>query len=397
MSGAKGVYMGNISLVIVTDDREYGRALGHALIHICSQILVRIMGKDEFFRSGKLCSGENPGLSAYDADLIMWDGEEAEGAYGGRIVLLSEKRTLAAKDFAAGKFCIYRYSQVQAIIADIFDIYSFITGRRIVDIGRNRTDIFSFVSSTGGTGCTTIAMSVAHELCRFRGKRVMYVSFEEFESTGDFIECPVNMKGAGVYLYHLLKPDRLKKIEDGDGERRMPLIESYTVRSETGLEAFVPSKGRNPLKYITAEELGIFIASLTDCGRYDTIVMDLGCGASGLELACMEISSRVCLVAVPGKTEMKDNMYLRHIICSCGEEITEKMVRAVNMDIPGRKIEKEKENFELCGDVSICRSSIFLQNGETKRIFLDGEYGNGIRMLTERITEPEDSLCDVMI
>lgn len=379
--------MGNISILVITDDREYGRALGYALIHLCSQIFVRIMGKDEFFDCRMSCRDRYMIPDSESVDIIMWDGEEAETAFGGRIVLLSEKQSMAAKDADEGKYCIYKYSQVQAMIADIFEIYTLLTGNHIANINRNRTEIFSFVSCGGGTGCTTLSMSVAQELCRFCGKRVMYLSFEEFESTGDFIDCPANIKGAGTYLYHLLKPDRLKKIGSRDGENTGPVIDSHIVRSGFGMETFAPGRGRNPLKELTADEMGVFISSLTDCGRYDVIIMDIGSSTSAADLACMEISEKICFVTVPEHTGVREDMYIHNLICRCGENIVEKMVKAENMSDDSRKEKDEKGLFMPEDIVRISRSSIFLQGGETKKIFLDGEYGNCIKVLTERLTE----------
>lgn len=40
-------------------------------------------------------------------------------------------------------------------------------------------------------------------------------------------------------------------------------------------------------------------------------------------------------------------------------------------------------------DICINRSSTFLQEGEIMRIFLDGKFGNSIKRLVEKLTEPE--------
>ena len=110
--------MENLSLVIVTDDREYGRALGQALLQLCSGMMIRIFRKEEFFlrRREYESSGEGA-VFLSSADLILWDGPEAEVSYGGRIILLTEKPSMAVSDHLEKRFCIYKYSQAQSIAA----------------------------------------------------------------------------------------------------------------------------------------------------------------------------------------------------------------------------------------------------------------------------------------
>lgn len=378
--------MGNISLLIVSDDREYGRVLGQAILHICTQILIQLMSKEEFFLMRRRSGRQRDGSCFVDtADLILWDGEEAESVYGGRIVLLSEKPEMAVKKISEKRFCIYKYSTAQSVVSEIFEIYSVLTGKRAAHIKGRSVRLLAFSSCSGGTGCTTLAMAAAQELCRFRNQRVLYLSFEEVESTGEFMESPVGVKGAGVYLYHLFKPGSLRIAEE-TGE--YPLMEGYIVRDSFGVEAFAPTAGRNPLKSLTEEEFTVFMASVIDSGRYDAVVMDLGSGISKTELSCMEISEKVCFIS--GKSASREIQYLQYLICRCGEGIVEKLVKTENMAALSEKEEKgqvgQAPMIETA--VKIAESDDFLQTGEVKRIFLDGSFGSSIKLLTEKLTEP---------
>ena len=87
--------MENISLLIVTDDKEYGRALSRAILYLCSRVLIRLAEKEEFFEKVRE-AGEVAVLDS--ADMILWDGQEAEQVYGGKIVLLSEKPSMAVRN-----------------------------------------------------------------------------------------------------------------------------------------------------------------------------------------------------------------------------------------------------------------------------------------------------------
>lgn len=378
--------MGNIVLIIVTENDAYGRALGQAILHICSQIVVHLVNKEEFFLIRKYA--DSSGLSSFidEADLILWDGEEAEAGYGGRFVLLSDNPAMAVKKFSEKKFCIYKYSNAQCVVSGLFEIYSFLTGKRAAHIKRGQVRMLAFSSWSGGTGCTTVAMSVAQELCRFRGNRVLYLSFEEMESTGEFMESPAGIRGAGVYLYHLFKPDSLKRVSDDELNGDYPMMDSYMIRDSFGVEAFAPTSGRNPLRSLTAEEYEVFMASVTDSGRYDVIVMDLGNSMSCIDLSCLEIAEKVCFVS-DSRSSVRETQYLQHLMYRCGEEVMKKLIRTENMTDNVHSETADCDDVPMMETVArIARSSTAIQGGRTKRIFLDGEFGRSIQELTDKMT-----------
>ncbi len=382
--------MENLSLVIVTDDREYGRALGQALLQLCSGMMIRIFRKDEFFsqRHKHEISGEGA-IFLSSADMILWDGPEAEVSYGGRIILLTEKPSMAVSDHIEKRFCIYKYSQAQSIAAALFDIYSDLTGHRAVNVKRQQVRMLAFSSCCGGSGCTVAAMAAAQELCRFRGKRVLYLSFEETESTGDFMNVSSGVKGIGVYLYHLFKAkDAVLRMSQRSGSEKNCLpVESYTIRDDFGVEAFAPAAGRNPLRELSEDELDIFTASVIDSGRYDVIVMDIGTGLSAVDLACLGMAEKICFVSRSSGSTSREERYLQHLIFSCGEGVMDRIIKVENMTADDRAdIQRSREDTAMIDtEVYLSRSSTFLQGGEIKRIFLDGRFGQGIKLLTEKL------------
>lgn len=384
--------MENLSLVIVTDDREYGRALGQALLQLCSGMMIRIFRKEEFFvqRYEHESSGDGS-IFLSSADLILWDGPEAEVSYGGRIILLTEKPSMAVSDHLEKRFCIYKYSQAQSIAAALFDIYSDLTGHRTVNVKRQQVRMLAFASCCGGSGCTVAAMAAAQELCRFRGKRVLYLSFEETESTGDFMNASSGVKGIGVYLYHLFKArDTGLRVPQGSGsEKNCPPVESYTIHDDFGVETFAPAAGRNPLRELSEDELDIFTASVIDSGRYDVIVMDIGTSLSAVDLACLGMAEKICFISRYAGSTIREERYLQHLIFSCGESVIDRMIKVENM-VPDERAETLRgggDTAMLDTEVYLSRSSTFLQGGDIKRIFLDGRFGQDIKLLAEKLVE----------
>lgn len=376
--------MESISLLIVTDQKEYGSILSRSIIHMCSRIFIKTVSKDEFFMMRKTLSASEDTRSFIDgADIILWDGREAEASYGGRIVLLSDCQSMAVKNYSCSKFCIYKYSPVQGVVSDIFDIFTFLTGRRTANISHGNIELLAFASWAGGAGCTTIAMSVAQEICRFHNKRVLYLSFEDVESTGEFMECSTGARGAGAYLYELFKPDELRL----GGDRReagCPVMESYIIRDSFGVEAFSPTAGRNPLTGLAVDELDVFMAAVTGSGRYDSVIMDLGSSLSDINVYCMELSDSICMVSK--SSDRRESQYIQYLICRCGEKIMDKVTKVSNMTL---KEDKRKENDKavIRTDAIIEKSDTFLQSGEVSRIFLDGKFGSSIKQLTAIMTE----------
>ena len=385
--------MENISLLIVTDDKEYGRALSRAILYLCSRVLIRLAEKEEFFEKVRE-AGEVAVLDS--ADMILWDGQEAEQVYGGKIVLLSEKPSMAVRNPGEKKFCIYKYSQAQVIVAALMEIYGSLAEKRSVNICRRQTSLLAFASCSGGCGCTVLAMAAAQELCRFTGKRVLYISFEEAESTGDFMICPPGIKGVGMYLYYLFKNETATLRSGKSSERQLPDMDSYIVKDDFGLEAFAPTGGRNPLKELSAGEVEAFIASVIDSGGYDVIVMDLGTGLSDGEIACIDMAEKICFVSGPASGRAREEQYLQHLICRCGEDVTERMIKTENMvtDKAADTGSQEELGAMMKAVVRIERSSSFLQRGEVKRIFLDGRFGEGIKLLTEKMMGYEQTPID---
>lgn len=370
--------MENILLLIITDDKEYGKALGNGIINVCRNFVVKIMNWTEFFAErNEFYSNEVDGVFINKYDLILWDGKEASDSFGDKIILLSDDYALVTKNYNERKFSIYKYSNVRVIVSALLDIYSFLTGKCAVNLQHKDVQLIAFVSAAGGTGTTTLAMATAQELSRFRGKKVLYLSFEELESTGEYMECPPGIKGVGVYLYYLFKK--------GDGK---PFMEGYTIRDGFGIEAFAPTRGRNPLRNLTEDELSVFIESLIECGHYDVILMDVGNQLDEIDMLCMNIASRICFVSSENIKRIREIQCLQYLMCKCGENIIDKMIKVKNLF-------SSKSDFQMT-DVNedIIETSVYLRkyngiisNDNMSKIILESGFGENIKILTEKLME----------
>ncbi len=360
--------MDNIFIAIVTNDKEYGRSLSLSMLSVCRSLIIRIFNAEEFLSEER------------DYDIILWDGEEVREAYGGRIVYLAKKPSDVVKNTAAKRFCIYKYSTAASTVASVFEIYEVLTGRRAVNLKRQDVRLFAFSSYSGGAGCTMLAMAAAQEFCRFRGMRVLYLSFEELESAGEFMGFDSGIKGAAVYLYELFNNIYTGTCKDAGEQWRRPFLEGKIVKDDFGVETFAPAKGRNPLRDLNPDELQRFMASLIDSGRFDVIIMDLGQWLSNTAMKCLEMAEKICFITPASKTSPREKQYMNQIISCCGESMFNKIINISNN--PNGTEDHPEDHFV------ISRCTSFEINGDHRKIFLEGEFGNNISALAEELSEP---------
>ncbi len=98
----------------------------------------------------------------------------------------------------------------------------------------------------------------------------------------------------------------------------LPFLDGYVIRDEFGLEAFAPTRGRNPLRELSPEDLFVFLDSLMGSGRYDTILLDVGAALSPLDTACLELAEKVCLIGAAEGSFFREAQYMQYLICRCG-------------------------------------------------------------------------------
>ncbi|MBQ0079277.1 MAG: hypothetical protein KBS66_05220 [Eubacterium sp.] len=387
--------MENLNIAIVTDDKEYGRAAGLAILNVCRSLVINIFSKEEFAAAGeKYTYASDSGRVFSGFDLILWEGAGSEQVISPVLVQLVDKPSLTFAPAEGERYRIYKYSPAQRMVSDIFEIYGRITGRRPVNIMRRGVHLLGFASSVGGAGCTTLAMAVAQEMSRFHDKRVFYISLEELESTGEFIKTHVGMRTLSYYLYNLFKDRKMKGLIVRDGNHQFrPFMESYVIRDDFGVEAFQPTKGRNPLVDISSEEICVFIESIMNCGRYDVIIVDTGCGLSEAAVTCLEMAEKITYVTGPGNHVQRETNSIQYLMCVAGEDMARKMIKVVN-----KSKNSAMEAFFAGDDAGRCdivdtaleieETVVSVRENQVTKILLDGAFGQSINTLTEKIIEP---------
>lgn len=386
--------MENISVAVITDDREYGRALGLSLLSVCRTFIIKVILKENFTEIVEHIYSDNRTLSE-EYDLILWDGTEVSEVYGGNLVMMTEKPSMAVRDHKDKRFSIYKYDSAQIMVGNLFEIYACLTGREPVNIRKSNVRLFDFASCAGGCGCTTLAMAVCQDLSRFHGAKVLYLSFEDIEPTGEFIENVRSISPLSHYLYTLFRENRTgscvsRDLSDICGPRQRGFLESYIVRDEFGIEAFAPSGGRNPLAGLESRETVILLSALIESGRYDAIVTDTGDRLDDAALTCAEMAEKICFVTAGNVNDRREEQFLQHLMLRCGENITEKILKVRNKVNRREAVTDSIAQGESMIDTSIYigKTNSIIRAGKVRKIILENDFGSKVDMITKRLTEP---------
>ena len=106
--------MENIRIAVITEDKEYGRALGLALVDVYRNFTVTL------FRSVPLHNELD------SMDIVLTDTREGI-EISGKQILLAEKISQTDRDYEEKRFCVYKYSNVRQLAGELLFIYTFLT------------------------------------------------------------------------------------------------------------------------------------------------------------------------------------------------------------------------------------------------------------------------------
>lgn len=276
-------------LLISDNDLAYGKALAKSILNLHQEFDITVMSSDKIEKMG---IDQQSFIKSFDLILTgNLPAETEEWSISNRIVVLTNYRTdnIIKQSQEEGKhpWYLYKYRNVNKIISDINFLIGFITGRKNLLRDGFSTSIIGFYAMSGGVGKSVISFGVSRELSRYHDKKVLFLCFEEFPSTGLFYKVEEGCKDIGNYLYFLFNK------QNGN---LCSFMEAFTISDEYGVDTFLPSGGRNDLKCLTKEELACFIKHICDSNRYDYIVFDLPCDLSEETVLLMNLCSRLALI-----------------------------------------------------------------------------------------------------
>jgi cellulose biosynthesis protein BcsQ len=166
--------------------------------------------------------------------------------------------------------------------------------------------LISFIGIEGGAGASSAALGLAGELSAYRGKKVLYLNFEAFESprlgTGGRMAVRADMSR---FLFALLGEERERNFTV-DSSRSSAAsgaavsVEPYIARDDYGVMRFPPFAGLNRFRELRGAQLRRFMHDVVDGTGADMVIADWGGGLTDEAVEYIGVSSFVVLVVRHG-------------------------------------------------------------------------------------------------
>jgi MinD-like ATPase involved in chromosome partitioning or flagellar assembly len=272
-------------------------------------------------------------------------------------------------------FCLYKYENVKKIIRSLFIIYNVLTGKSVTAISDNNCKLIAVTSSYGGGGKTSISLGLAQEFVRFRGKKTLYVNYEDCDGTWNYMDFQIEKKddSIGSYLYYLNKGRNLD-------------VSAFLKEDEYGVFYFKPSLGRNQLKGLCADDLCLFCNRLIETNMFEYIIFDCHACLDDSTLWLLKNSFRIIYLAE--KIRDSDTIdytqrdtgaieYIENKFC-CG--LGEKLIKVYNKN---NSMETEFENVETVNIETDVNS--FQTTKGIRKINIERGFGEGVKLIANKI------------
>lgn len=351
-----------ITILLVTNDINYAKAFTTCVAEENKYILFTIASDKEFHTCTKINK----------FDLIIIDCMIVNNNENYIYLVEKQEGFLETK---SDKKILYRYDTAENICKQLNLIYCKITGSKFIRPIKKHSKIILFCSANGGTGKTSISLGLAQELVRFHGKSVLYVNYEEFESTDRYFKRN-EKKTVSNYLYYMETSKELSG-----------LIENFTVTDDYGIRTFSASKGRNQLKLLSIEELAKFLELVQNAAKFDYILIDGDNSLREENVWLTSVCDKICEV-YKWRNDIKQfnfNNYLEHF---WGEQIYDKIIYVINyVELKENSVREDEANKIY---IDYDEESFLTQENGKDGIFtvinIERDFGVGISQLSTKLT-----------
>lgn len=348
-----------ITILLVSEDIDYATTFAKCMAVKNNRFLFTVAEKNSV--------SEEMNINKYD--VLLLDGEY-EWISPPFIQFVEKRVTSHITEWQ--QLSLYKYDNVSCFESQVLLFYGLKTGRQETHLDKGHTKMLAFQSSCGGSGKTSIALGLAQELRRFHDKKILYINFEEIESTPFYFRNEEGCRTLSEYLYYLNREETMGSY-----------INSFTTKDTYGVETFAPSEGRNELKTLNIEELCSFFKILTQDGVYDYILVDCDGTLNEEIIWLLSVCDQIILVEKYNE-ESKQDKFINYLRFCLGESILKKMISILNfVDETGPEYEevltvyREPASFKHFED-EFCAY---------KSIGIDQEFGLGIKELYLKLTQ----------
>ena len=345
-----------IRIGLYTKDEDYGEMLSKRLTQFYPRFFVTLLTEAML---------SDPGFRE-QYDLVLIDGlkEPLKGKYIG--LVNSPSHVLINED--ALEYKVYKYGNVRELVKHLLFVYGKITGHKTSYFPDQRSRIIAFVGTCGGAGTSSVAKSTANYLARFKEKKTLFISLEEFL----FQKTNKDQKGLAEFLYYYR-----------EGRPTSTYLECYMMENIWKTWGFNSPIGKNPMNELESEELQKVINFIQHHGAFDYICVDCAHNFSKRTEALFQTAHRVVVVYDLYRANediffMKN--YFSHLV---GCDFNERIIHVGNKFDYGTMVD---------GIDSKCYSYTLDFDGDSfkeklgEEPSLDLDFGKGIKLLSSILT-----------
>ena len=376
--------MENITILLKMADMEYGRALQKALSANNRHFIVRLADI-----SSDISSSYGEDKAACDCDMILTEqlsdssekGKEPVSCKKGKgdssienrqedcpvpEMLLVEKA--ADDDWRKARF--YKYGNVREICAHLLFAYTAHTGRKLTGVSSGLT-IYDVFSSSGGCGCTSVALALAQEMKKYRDQKVFFISLEQFDTADAYFQTRKDCRDIGEYIYYM-----------STGKKEScSAIEEFTITDACGIEKMPAANGINPLVREGSGRFDEFLEAIAGTSRYDAVIIDSGPNICEVTARAFAVSDAACHVFRTGSRCRRQ--YMDHLRIMSG---TDNETPVIEVENRITAVSTQEAAPDTAVRISEDPDS-FMEDEAGEYISLAGSFGKSIRGLADRITE----------
>lgn len=168
------------------------------------------------------------------------------------------------------------------------------------DRARKRGRILTFLGAKGGAGVTTIAVHLATFLAKLSERKTLLI--DQHPDMGD----------TALFLGIEKRPYSFYELANNVHRLDSNLLQGFLSRHSSGLEVLASPDDFEGIGDVTGQDLEITLDFLKTV--YDEIIIDCPPGLSGLNLAAVQKSEELWLVATPDVPSIRNlSRYLEHL------------------------------------------------------------------------------------
>ena len=220
--------------------------------------------------------------------------------------------------------------------------------------------ILSF-SISGGVGLSSSAIGIGRELSRYRNKKTMYLSLENFENSYLCTSSLHNSISGEEFLYKYYRASK----NGFDEETTDMLIRLAISTDEYGLFRFKPDIGSNSMSSLDINSLSEILSVLENSLKLDVIIIDVGTRVDILK-RIIEVFTPICIFL----TEEDSGEFAMEML----DYLTEDYVT-------------KRHVFSMPN----CHDEV-IKNGKNIEISLSNEFGFAIKGICDKISEGRNEL-----